>query len=178
MSRPAPTIIQTVRRRMPCPTPNASIDLIPRPTIEQLQRSQRARTAQRRGDNTEILVGLRLKQMGFLCLERVVTPKRFNKKTGKVTYTRKVSGDWIGVGAGGRSLRVEVKKRGGRNLCYSDLEPHQWLSLRDHHAAGGLSLIAYLAGLNLHFLPIERVNLRPGESLTPAGAAQLHMVPS
>lgn len=159
----------------PAPT---TADCPPRPSLSQLQRSHRSRTAQRRGTNAELLVGLRLRQLGFRCLERVVTPKTSRVVKGKLVtrHTRKVSGDWRGVGAGGRSLIVEVKKRGARNLCFSDFAPHQWASLRDHHAAGGISLIAYLAGDTLYFLPIQYVQIGPGESIAADAAAAIDRI--
>lgn len=97
----------------------------------------RHKASQRTGRLGEALCELELKRQGYRMVEKVEAPRT---KTG--IYLKTCSGDFRAVGPEGRSVLVECKWR-DRNLRPSDFQPHQIQSLIDHHAAGGISIIAH-----------------------------------
>jgi hypothetical protein len=114
---------------------------------------------QRRGAETEERVERALRARGFALVEKVEVPFgiRKNKITGKPERygKRKVSGDFRAVGPGGLSVLVESKAYPG-HLKFSAFEPHQIESLRAHHAAGGITEVAWTDGEALRFIPWAR----------------------
>lgn len=98
------------------------------------------------GAAAEFLVKRALERLGFGQLCRIETGWRVMRVKGRMIVRgpmAKVAGDWRAVGKNGQSVLVEVKHR-AEKLIYSDLESHQVRALDEHHALGGLSLLAWV----------------------------------
>ena len=104
-------------------------------------------TNRKQGATGEAIVAMELRSRGVCLVERVHTPWGIQRaKGGRITGAyplEKVSGDFVGILAGGRFVRCEVKTTDGR-LPYSQLEPHQHSALLQHHELGGLSLVGWV----------------------------------
>lgn len=99
------------------------------------------------GDYAEAVVGLRLHQLGYLCVQRIQTGWRVQRAGGRIigaSPMAKVSGDFRAVVKGGRSVLVEVKRRPTR-LGLGCFAPHSCQALTDHAMAGGQSLVAWVS---------------------------------
>lgn len=107
----------------------------------------RGRVNKIRGDHAEAVVAYHLHRMGFLAIVRLETGWRVKRAGGKIigaTPMAKVTGDFRAVVPGGRSVLIEVKRRTGV-LRYSHFQLHNRLAMDNHAAAGGLSMVAWVA---------------------------------
>lgn len=95
----------------------------------------------RQGNDSQTLVGHRLRILGFHCIAPIATPMR--KVGGKLMYSAKVSGDFYALWKREGAL-VEVKRRDAATLSHSDLDPHQHERLSEWEAAGGVSFLAWV----------------------------------
>lgn len=143
--------------------------------------SQRDR--QRIGAANETATRLVLMAAGVEMVERVHTPWRIvrdkRRRIIRAEPVEKVAGDFRGVTASGRSVLVEAKHR-DENLAWSDLEPHQRRALSEHHAHGGLSLVAWGRGARVYLLewPVMlAAGFKPRRSLSPEWAEGATMRP-
>ncbi len=149
---------------------------------------------QRRGAETEERVERALRARGFALVEKVEVP--FGTTQDGVRFARrKVSGDFRAVGPGGLSVLVESKAYPDR-LPHSAFKPHQIESLRAHHAAGGITEVAWTDGEVLRFIPwaafeavefvkgssvvfvlagsFESIGLARGETFTVGGSVEVY----
>lgn len=101
-------------------------------------RTNQNRTNQRTGRMAEKLTEIALRQRGYLLVEKVEAPRT---KTG--VYLRTCSGDFRAIQPGGLSVLVECKYR-DRPLRKTDFRHHQWASMKEHHGAGGITLVAHV----------------------------------
>ena len=144
--------------------------------IAKIQRRQRSRANAIAGDQAQHVVGHRLRALGFRCVERIETGWRVKRVGGKLIVAgamAKVAADWTAVGADGRSIRCEVKRRLEDSLAWSDLEPHQVVKLNEHAEAGGWSLLAWVSRHGVAIMDWRRVGMKPGASL-PWAEAELY----
>lgn len=104
------------------------------------------------GETAEAFVEIKLREAGFMLIERVHTPWRILWKTlpggRRVPDTawpeKKVSGDFRAIEPRtGKSVLVESKCPAG-NLLWSIIEPHQREALDTHAAAGGITYLAWV----------------------------------
>jgi len=115
----------------------------------------------------------RLLELGFLMIEKVENAwKVARNKGGSISRAwpaAKVAGDFRAVEPPfGRSVLVEVKHTGSRNLRWSDFSEHQPIKLSEHSAAGGLSLVAWVVNEGAVYVmrwPIDEALFRKGKSL-------------
>jgi len=93
-----------------------------------------------------------LSQMGIEFIERIHNAWKLvrwidsRRSIAVVVAASRVSGDFRGIAADGRSVLVEVKTR-TRNvdrLLFSDLKQHQRAALSEHNRLGGLSLVVWI----------------------------------
>lgn len=119
------------------------------------------RREDRTGKAGEELAESVLRSLGIEQIERVSTPVKLipSQYPGlfKVIFGEKVIGDRRGILPGGRSVLIEVKTILDRNLCWSDLRPHQPAGLTRHTELGGLSLLVWVhsSGVNVMEWPIS-----------------------
>ncbi len=107
------------------------------------------------GAKAETLVAMRLQSLGFACICKIETGWNVVRKVDERTRQsrivgahpiRNVAGDLRAiVPVSGRSVLCEVKKRADDALSISCLELHQQTHLRNHHMAGGISLLAWVS---------------------------------
>ncbi len=137
-------------------------------TIDKALRRQRARASERNGRDAQEIVRLRLIGMGMKLVETVATPSVNRRIAGKVVgrkFIKKVSGDIRAVIDGpGTSVLCEVKFRPDR-LRFSDLYEHQANALDQHHAAGGISLLAWASRHGVVIMRWPWPTFRAGDSL-------------
>jgi len=136
--------------------------------IAKILRRQKARRSQRVGADAQGVVAQRLIAMGF----KQVCPIEVGwvKVRGRWIRGKKVAGDFRAVGPGGRSVLVEAKYRSESVLTWSMVKPHQRRALDVHHAAGGMSLLAWACpqGVQILLWPVE--GFGPRKSLSGADA--------
>ncbi len=131
--------------------------------VEEIQRKQKARRSQRLGADAEQIIINRLKSAGF---KQVVPIKTGMIKVGrKWIHAEKVAGDIRAVGPAGVSVLVESKYRTEDVLVWSDLETHQVRHLDEHHAAHGISLLAWSSPMGIAILRWPVFGFGPGRSL-------------
>lgn len=136
--------------------------------VEHLLARRRGKLNERRGREAEDAVGLRLKLLGFACIQRITTPKRSFVRDGKIKtqYTKRVSGDYRAtLPPSGTSVHVECK-RTEDNLRFSAFEAHQIAALNEHHHAGGLSLVAWIHQIEIMILRWPMAALVAGRGVT------------
>lgn len=131
---------------------------------------------QRRGAETEERVEKALRARGFALVEKVEVPFGMTKD-GTRFARRKVSGDFRAVSPGGFSVLIESKAYPDR-LPFSAFKPHQIESLRTHHAAGGITEVAWTDGAELRFIPwaaFEGIGFGKGASVVfiPCGPIEV-----
>jgi hypothetical protein len=123
----------------------------PAPSAEQLLRRMRAKRSRAEGRRGEQLVEHRLRALGIAMVEKINVERLQIGK--KALYAKRVSGDFRGILApNGRSVLVEVKARPD-NLSRADLAKHQHAALHLHAQAGGLSLVAWVRGVEVAIMP-------------------------
>ncbi len=110
----------------------------------------KARFSQRRGVATQKVAAMRLTFYGFRMVQQIATPTAMIG--GKRRFSGKAEGDIRAIGPGGLSVLCEAKWRPER-LVFSDLEDHQWQNLDQHHALGGISLLAWQCRAGLFIVP-------------------------
>lgn len=133
------------------------------------------------GERAEWVARRRLEAAGVRLVERIGTPWRITRamRGGRsvivgATPVGRVSGDYRGLLAGGRSVLVECKATD--HLVWSTFEAHQRDALTAHAAAGGLSLVAWvrlqpvLACYLLEWTALCASGFGPGAGLTPEQA--------
>lgn len=106
----------------------------------------RGRRNKKAGEAAQTVFEWRLRALGIRMVEAIHTPWKIvrhpvTRKIVNAIQMEKVSGDYRGILAGGRSVLVEVKRRD--HLVFSAFEGHQVRALDEHHQAGGLSLIGW-----------------------------------
>ena len=104
------------------------------------------RKSQVSGDFGEAVARQALHQFGVRMVEKVNTPWKVLwavKKIVNAFPVEKVSGDFIGIGAAGKKILVEVKYREDK-LSLSDFESHQIDKLEENHQLGGISLVVWV----------------------------------
>lgn len=77
----------------------------------------------------------------------------------------------------GRSVFAEVKVRSDK-LSWSDLAEHQRATLTRHNDCGGISLVVWIEGSDVHVLRWPIPGFRPYHPLTPEDARRLAWRPS
>ncbi len=98
------------------------------------------------GDFGETIARHALQQFGVKMIEKVNTPWKVLWKNGRPIQAfpaKKVSSDFIGIGANGKKVLVEVKYR-EESLSRSDFEDHQVDSLEENSQLGGVSLVVWV----------------------------------
>lgn len=138
----------------------------PAPTADQLLRRLRAKRSRAEGRRGEQLVEHRLKALGVTLVEKVNVERRQIGK--KALFVKAVSGDFRGLlHPYGRSVLVEVKTE-AETLSLSDFEKHQLDALELHQQAGGVSLVAWVRGVEVYIMPYAnfRANCSKGQPLT------------
>ena len=121
-----------------------------RQTADSRKASARGKKTQRKGKAGEQAAERVLQTMGFKCIEPVgkhvhLTPVDAKRGIYRVTFIKKLPGDFTAVGHNGISVLAEVKHVNDRDrLRWSDLRPGQADSLTKHHEAGGLSLLIWV----------------------------------
>jgi hypothetical protein len=114
--------------------------------VEALMARSSARLSQALGDFGEDVARHALKEFGVRMIEKVNTPWKVlwqNGRPVRAFAVEKVSGDFIGIGAAGKKVLVEVKYREDK-LSLSDFEKHQISSLEENHQLGGISLVVWV----------------------------------
>ena len=105
-----------------------------------------ARLSQARGNLGEDVARHALKEFGVRMIEKVNIPWKViwqGNRPVKAFTAEKVSGDFIGIGAAGKKVLVEVKYREDK-LSLSDFEKHQIDALEENHQLGGISLVVWV----------------------------------
>ena len=108
--------------------------------------SSAGRLSQTRGDFGEDIARRALDQFGVKMIEKVNTPWKVLWRNGRPVQAftvEKVSGDFIGIGAFGKKVLVEVKYR-EEKLSLSDFEKHQIDALEENNQLGGISLVVWV----------------------------------
>jgi hypothetical protein len=145
------------------------------PTAEQVLRRFRAKRSRAEGRRGEALVEHRLRALGIAMVERINVERL--QVGGKALFKKRVSGDFRGIIPWtGRSVLVEVKLRPD-TLSRSDLEKHQHAALWEHQCMGGLSLVAWVRGIDVFILTYKGflADCSPGEPLTVEKARTLQI---
>jgi penicillin-binding protein-related factor A (putative recombinase) len=104
------------------------------------------RLSQARGDFGEDIALRALQDFGVKMIEKVNTPWKVlwkNCRPVQAFVTEKVSGDFIGIGAGGKKVLAEVKYRED-TLSLSDFKYHQIDKLEENSQLGGVSLVVWV----------------------------------
>ena len=125
-----------------------------------------SRISQKRGEALEVYALAHLRAQGCM-VERIATP--FRMVRGKPMRIAKVFADIIGLNQHGKGLLVECKNY-SRMPRPSDFQPHQKKTLKEWAERGGVALVAWIEGGELHLHPADYV-LRP-RAANPAPHAE------
>ena len=124
----------------------------------------------KRGNATETIAEIWLKQNGFACIERIERSWIPKWKGGKIVGSipnKKVSGDITAIDPHtGRHVHVEVKSRKADVLRWSDFEGHQIEALNRKVEAKALCLVMWVkspAEIQVYEWPVD--GFGPGRSL-------------
>ena len=124
----------------------------------------------KRGQATEQLAELWLRQAGYVCIERIETPWRIHRRGGKIvgaTPKKQVSGDFTAIDPySGRHVHVEVKSRERNTLRWSDFEDHQVEALDRKADAGAICFVLWVkppTEIQIYNWPVE--GFGPGKAL-------------
>jgi hypothetical protein len=141
---------------------------------------------QANGQAAENLVELEMNRRGDLLVEKAEVPFRVDRRTGKMSARRKVSGDFRAVrpmltmsGKLGVSVLVEVKHC-AEQLSWSAFRPHQILALDEHMVSGGITEVAWIDRGVLRFIPWSRfreIRFGPNKSVVWEGSTIALHVP-
>lgn len=136
------------------------------------------------GKQGEELAAQALRALGVEMVERIGTPVILEPAPGRpgkrqaffVTFGEKVSADRMGIIPGtGRRVLAEVKTIMDRNLCWSDLRPHQPDRLTMNADFGGLSLLVWVHSSGVYVLRWPIPGFGRGKSITPQTAERLRL---
>jgi penicillin-binding protein-related factor A (putative recombinase) len=133
--------------------------------------------SKRSGDFGESVARYALREFGVRMIEKVNTPWKVLWKNGhpaQAFVIEKVSGDFIGIGAGGKKVLVEVKFR-DNCLSLSDFEKHQIDALEENNQLGGISLVVWVTHKtwNIYYWP--SMVLKKGAPIKPGEKQGLQM---
>jgi len=102
----------------------------------------------KRGQATEQIAELWLRQAGYVCIERIETPWRIHRSGGKIisaTPKKQVSGDFTAIDPrNGQHVHVEVKSRDRDTLRWSDFKAHQIEALNRKADAGAKCMVLWV----------------------------------
>jgi penicillin-binding protein-related factor A (putative recombinase) len=127
--------------------------------------------SQARGDFGEEVARHALQELGVRMIEKVNTPFTVIRRMGRIVGAfpvEKVSGDFIGIGAAGKKVLVEVKYREDC-LSISDFGKHQIAALEENSQLGGISLVVWVQRhvCSIYYWPMMELKkgapLKPGE---------------
>ena len=129
----------------------------------------RAQTNAKRGNSTETLAELWIRQKGYACIERIERswiPQWRNGKIIGAIPNKKVSGDIVAINPhNGRHVHVEVKSRDRDTLRWSDFQEHQIDAMNRKAEAGAECMILWVKGAEVRFYDWPVEGFEKGKSL-------------
>lgn len=131
--------------------------------LSAVARRLRGAANHRRGGDAEDVVGHRLRGLGFLCVQRIQTGWRVQRKGGRIVGASpiaKVMGDFTGIEPKtGRFMICEVKSRRSKTLPLHAFALHQRCALDAVVQAKGIAFVAWVSTYGVAVMNWDQLRL-------------------